>query len=319
MRLKKFILYLVLYFAIFAGIYLFFVDKLANGLVDQYYNKFTQEAGSLIIGLSRADQGISPYVLDEELDGFEFDRSITNFAINAHQSKFGEVYLNAIQKKLTNKHKKNGFFIVSINPSSFSVPKTLNEDKVYENDKEWIIGKIENFTSTPNYDYIINTYPQPLYSGLLRATRDDDHHKIHTNGWTEIKLIGKNDTIKDNDISIWKNKNLEILKKNIAKERISKYRINEFVKTLNYLKTIGKVILVRIPSDIDILKIENESWPNFNTQFDSIANKYNIPYLNYSNQSDKYKTYDGSHLESESAEKFTRMLSLEIKPYLNSK
>ena len=306
--LKSFVIKLFIIAITFIAVYLFFVDKLAKDFVDTNYNKFTQEAGSLILGLSRADVGISPFIIEEELKNYNFfNKPLINFALN--EAHFGEVYYEAIKKKIET---SNGIFILSISPGNFTAPLGLDDKKVFEYDERLTLGKIDNFTSTPNYNYIMNTYGAPLYNSFHRL--DQWNHRVsHLNGWNEIKLENEVDTITNKDIEYWKSLTFKFYNQKIKTEQLSTYRYNYFIKTIEYLKTKGKVFLVRMPSDVGILKFENKYWKNFNSEMDSLSNIYNVPYFNYSKKSKNYKTYDGSHLESESAKKFTRLLSKDIK------
>ncbi len=316
MILKKFILKLLLLTIAFVGVYGFFIDKLSKGYVDEYYNKFTQEAGGLIIGLSRANEGISPYIIEDELkDTLKFTNPIINFALN--EAHFGEIYHESIKKKILQAD-DNSLFIISISPGNFTAPLGLADNQIFEFDKKLKMGKINNFTSLPNYNYIINNYGQPLYN-VLHELDKWNHRTSHKNGWNEVILKVPNDTIKENDITYWKSLNIKFYNDKAKHEQIAHYRYKWFIKTIKELMEKGKVFLVRMPSDIDVLKLENDYWNDFNSKMDSISKTYNIPYFNYSNQSNDYKTYDGSHLESESAKRFTKQLCRDIKDYLKAK
>ncbi|GAA3607090.1 hypothetical protein Q4Q39_10785 [Flavivirga amylovorans] len=306
--LKSFVIKLFIIAITFITIYIFFIDKLSKGFVDTNYNKFTQEASGLIIGLSRANEGISPSIIEEELKEYNFfNKPIVNFAFN--EAHFGEVYYEAIKKKIKT---DNGLFILSISPGNFTSPLGLDDKKVFEYDERLTLGKINNFVSSPNYNYIINVYGASLYNSLHNL--DQWNHRVsHLDGWNEVKLASKLDTITDKDIEYWKSLTLKFYEQKIKTEQISSYRHNYFIKTVEYLKTKGEVFLIRMPSDSTILKIENSHWKNFDFEMDSIAKSFNIPYLNYSKKSNNYKTYDGSHLESESAKEFTELLSKDIK------
>lgn len=302
---------LLLLALVFMSVYGFFVDKLSKGYVDPYYHKFTQEAGSLIIGLSRADGGMSPVILENALSDLNISKPIVNFGMNDGQ--FGEVYLQGIQKKITNSN--NGIYIISISPGNFRAPAGLDAEQILEFDKRLQIGKITNFTSAPNYNYILNTYGLPLYSAFFPL--DKWPHRItHDNGWNEVVLNTEKDTIRDSDIAHWKSLNIRFYNEKAKILQLAPYRYEWFLKTLAYLKTKGPVFMVRTPSDLDVLKLENSYWQDFDKEMDSIANVYNIPYFNYSETSNNYKTYDGSHLESESAKRFSQILSEDIKAYL---
>ncbi|MEC3908033.1 hypothetical protein VOI54_13460 [Tamlana sp. 2201CG12-4] len=309
--LKRFVIKLCTITILFILSYLFFVDKLAKGFVDTNYNKFTQEAGSLVLGLSRANEGISPYVIEEELKDYDFfGKPLVNFALN--EAHFGKVYYDAIKEKIIG---KPGLFILSVSPGNFTAPLGLDDEKILKYDESLTLGKIDDFTSSPNYNYIINTYGAPLYNSLHDL--DQWQHRIsHQNGWNEVRLKNGRNIITDKDIEYWKSLTFKFYNLKIKTEQLSTYRYNYFVKTIKYLKTKGEVILTRMPSDKDFLNFENTYWGNFDFEIDSIANRYHIPYFNYSKQFNSYKTYDGSHLESKSAKRFTKQLSKDIKVYL---
>ena len=309
--MKNFFFKTIIFCIILASTYAFFVNKLSKDYVDPYYNKFTQEAGGLILGLSRASEGISPEVIEEELDSGPFEKPMINFAMNVVQSSYGEIYLNGIKKKLKPNSKK-GLFIVSVSPGSFTALSGMSDENIIDMDKEGIIGKIDNFTSAPNYSYIVNTYSQPLYNTLHDFDKWD-HYNSHSNGWNEITQNGKTNNIKEADISYWKSLTIRYYKRRIKKEQLSNYRLNYFIDIIKYLKTVGNVFIVRLPADNDIIQIENDLWKNFDKQFDSISKNHDVKYLNYSTLGSHYKTYDGSHMLSNSAKKFTKLLSRDIK------
>src|SRR5690606_19902047 len=122
--MKSLIIKTTLFCSLMAGAYFMLVDKLSHGFVDMYYQKFTQSAGSLIIGLSRADQGIDPTIIEERLDGEGIGLPLVNFAAN--QYNFGEVYLQAIKQKLTPTSDRR-IFIVSVSPGSFWSQKEFGD------------------------------------------------------------------------------------------------------------------------------------------------------------------------------------------------
>ncbi len=311
--LKSFVIKLFVVAITFVAVYLFFVDKIAKDFVDPNYNKFTQKAGGLILGLSRANEGISPAIIEDTLSSYDFfDLPMVNFALN--EAHFGEVYLEAIKKKT---HTNNGVFIISISPGNFTAPIGLNAEKTLEYDKRLTLGKVTNYTSSPNYNYIMNAYGAPLYNSFHDL--DQWNHRIsHHNGWNEVRLEGKHDTIRTTDIEYWKTLNMTFYKEKIKTEQISQYRYEYFIKTIEYLKSKGYVFLVRMPSTHEFLKFETKFWGDFDHEIDSVAKFYKIPYFNYVNKSHNYKTYDGSHLESESARSFTKELTKDIKVYLKS-
>ena len=311
--MKHFLLNIILFCLVLLGTYFFFINKLSNGIVDENYYKFTKEAGGLIIGQSRANQGIDPKIIEEKLSNRGFNFPIVNFAFDGYQSFYGKVYLNAIKEKIK-KGNKNGLFIISVNPGSFSVQKNMKNDSLLQMDDNLMLSKLTSFKSNPNYNYLINYYSNSLYNTLLKED-GPSNLIVHKNGWKELKQETKSNSFKESDIKQWKNETINNYSKLIKTKAVNKTRYNYLIETIIYLKQKGEVFLVRIPTDNDITDLENNNWKKFNQEFDSISNSHNIHFLDYSDL--KVKTYDGSHLFSESAKKFTNILTDDIKAYLS--
>ncbi|MCK0156864.1 hypothetical protein MWU65_06710 [Cellulophaga sp. F20128] len=285
--------------------------KISTGYVDENYPKFCQEAGGLILGVSTASQGISPQILEDELQEFKFEKPIVNFAINFEQSQYGDIYLNSVKNKLKKQHQK-GLFILTVTPASFTTTKNLDEKALRKLDQEKILGKISNFSKAPNFDYISNCYPISLYNAIY-PTNKWDNLVVHANGWNEFKLKSNSYTVTKEDLTLWKKQTLEFQTKFIKTQEFSKLRLQSFVETINFLKEKGDVFIVRMPLTAEMLALEDEKWKNFDAQFDSIAKTENVPFLNYSQKELGFNTYDGTHLVSESAKEFTSLLSKDIK------
>lgn len=306
----------MLFCVVLVGVYFSFMYKVSTGYVDENYTKFSQEAGSLIIGTSTASQGISPQILEEEFSEFNYDKPMVNFAINFEQSQYGEFYLNAIKNKLK-KPTTKGQFILSISPASFTSVKNLDATALRKLEKEKIFGKISDFTSSPNFDYISNCYPISLYNAIY-PTNKWDNLVVHANGWNEFKLKSNSYTVTKEDLILWKKQTLEFQTKFIKDQEFSNLRLQSFIETIDFLKQRGDVLIVRMPLTSEMLALENKKWKNFDAQFDSIAKAKNVPFLNYSQKELSFKTYDGTHLISESAQEFTRLLSEDIKKVIST-
>jgi len=314
--MKLFLVKIGLFFLLFGATYLFFMNKLSNSYVDENYNKFTQEAGGLIIGLSRANHGLSPDILETKLEEFKFEKPLINFAIDHGQTQFGELYLNSIKRKLKHNGTK-GLYILSVSPGSFTAPKNMDAIEVKDLDQKRILGKINTLTEHPNFDYISNCYPHSLYNAMY-PTNKWDNLVAHTNGWNEVKLKSATHTISKQDIKEWKQQAIDYYKKSLQEEVYNANRFQYFIKTISYLKEKGTVVLIRMPIDQDMLLLENETWFDFNKKIDSVAENQNVVYFDYSEKLADYQTFDGSHLLSESAQQFTEKLSEAIKTHLKS-
>ncbi|UII76138.1 hypothetical protein LV716_18015 [Flagellimonas sp. HMM57] len=308
--MKSFFLKVTLLFALLLGAYLFLLHRLVLGPVDGYYYKFTQEAEGIILGLSRANTGITPHILNKELSAVTKYVPTTNFAFEKFQSPYGEVYLNAIKKKLSIQ-KERSLSILCVTPGSLTAPKGMDSNAIFKMDKKSMLGKVSDYTSNPNYDYIIHCYGQSLYNALI-TSKEDNQTTLHTDGWREFKLKSNLYEVTQEDIEYGKSFTLENHKNANETEKKSPYRINNLIATIAFLKTKSDVFLVRMPADSDIIELENQQWVNFDRTMDSIAQVKGITYLNYTLPSYSFSTYDGSHMHSSSAKAFTVVLAKDI-------
>ena len=91
-----------------------------RGGVDAFYGRFASPpAGSLILGTSRAAQGIRPAVLAARLGG-QFEGPLLNYAFTLTHSPYGPAYLASIRRKLR-PEVRHGLFIVAVDPWSLSL------------------------------------------------------------------------------------------------------------------------------------------------------------------------------------------------------
>ena len=80
-----------------------------KGQVDAFYGRFASPpAGSLVLGTSRAAQGIRPAVLSAQL-GSRFEGPLLNYAFTLTHSPYGPAYVRSIQRKLR-PEVKNGHY-----------------------------------------------------------------------------------------------------------------------------------------------------------------------------------------------------------------
>ena len=277
----------------------------ADGTTDASYLKFTTpQKKSLIIGSSRAAQGIQPKVLKDVL-GLE----LYNYAFQIVSSPFGEAYFNSITKKVK-KNGEKGVFILEVNPWTISstIDKTSGKETFPE--EQTFLKKVTHVNCNPNLDYLINCYHQPFISILRNKKRKGDYQTfcVEDDGWLRV-------TIESDFISKEKRTNNKIKTyKDYLKtyKRLSNYRIDYLAKTIKYLKQHGKVVLVRMPVHKLMLDVENELLPNFNILMNDMSEKLEVPYINMTKNIHIYNYTDGNHLDIESGEKFSRDLANNI-------
>ena len=114
--MKKFLLNASIFSALLTGSILavFFI---ADGRSDSYYTRFTTGTQhSLVIGTSRAAQGINPQVLDEIIYKNN-EHHFFNYSFSLFDSPFGPAYYKSITKKL-NPVVTDGIFIIAVDPWS---------------------------------------------------------------------------------------------------------------------------------------------------------------------------------------------------------
>ena len=80
---------------------------LANGTTDEYYLRFTTERQrSMILGGSRAAQGLHPDILNARAGADRFEGPLYGFAFTIAHSPYGPAYLHAIVEKLDPRGKR---------------------------------------------------------------------------------------------------------------------------------------------------------------------------------------------------------------------
>lgn len=269
---------------------------------DPFYEKFTTpKQFSMILGDSRSLQGIRPQVLDSTLKNDKYKLPTYNFSFTIKQAAYGNSYLEAVKKKL-DFSANNQLFILTVNPWMLAnrTPKDpIESDSILLTDPPYNMG---NMTMKPNFEYFIKNYRFFDFESIYKRSNE-----LHKNGWMEPN-VGPYSRA---EFLEWRNNNIELYKERAKESRISNYRLSGLHKTITYLKRYGRVILVRMPIDNEILEVENKFWYNFDSAIENIAKPETIDYFNFS--VNKWSTYDGQHLDNVGSSLFTRVLSDSIK------
>ena len=136
----------------------FLLSYQADGNTDPYYIKLSSpKQTALILGASRANEGIIPSVIDSVLKIKNQQKGFFNFAFTDSDSPYGPVYLNAIINKI--KHQtSNSVFILSVHPFSISSRNDDPNNQLKFRENNLALGSIKTFNNHPNYDYLINAY-----------------------------------------------------------------------------------------------------------------------------------------------------------------
>ncbi len=294
--MKRFIYHILLFFL---PIPLFFVliGFCADGYTDPFYIRLTTpKQQNLIIGTSRAAQGLQPKYFKEILDV-----NIFNYAFTIAHSPFGNVYYESIKKKL-NKNTKDGIFIITVDPWSISSwcdnPNDFNSFR----ENNLCLANTKIVDMYPNYEYLYKNLKGNYKSILFPPSKN---MFLHSDGWLEIKNIPMDSISKEKRINLkiktYKNTHL-------PKTHISEYRLNYLLQTILYLKQYGKVYLVRLPIHPEMLKLENEITNDFNSIIKSAINKSD-GYLDLTPYNNKFQYTDGNHLYKNSGKKVSVIIA----------
>lgn len=116
--MKKFLLKILVWLVPVIALHLF-LGSFAGGNTDTFYRRFTSpKQSNLILGNSRAAQGIQPTYL-KSLNGENF----YNFSFTIFDSPYGETYLKAVQEKIK-PDTKSGNFIITVVHGVFLITRT---------------------------------------------------------------------------------------------------------------------------------------------------------------------------------------------------
>jgi hypothetical protein len=228
--------------------------KMFNLNENNFYDLFTSiHDRSVIAGTSR-----SRYFFNDE--SFDPKYNFKNFSFSIGMSPYDNSYTDFLINFIKQDSTKNNITILSVDPYSF--PNDLVDKDDYFSNFEF---KKDDFKKL-NFEYILKEKITPFtiiesnIKNLLRIFRygknyQRDNRVINKNGIQKEILKMK----KPNNLNEGSFKNIKKL-------------IRQFNKT-------SKVILVRTPVNNEFYEFENSHSLNFNFKMDSLANKYEVKYL----------------------------------------
>ena len=269
-----------------------------RGGVDAFYGRFTgPPAGSLVLGTSRAAQGIRPAVLAARLGG-QFAGPLLNYAFTLTHSPYGPAYLASIRRKLR-PQVRNGLFVLAVDPWSLSL---TGPEGVYPEDNSFI-GQLHQVSQNPNLAYLARYQTKPLYRlPLDYATATE---RLHPDGWLEVRIgTDSAQVAARTDRKVWEYRRLA------ASQHLSAGRLRALRATIAFLQPHGRVLLVRLPVGPALRQLEQAYRPDFDALMRQAAADFAVPYLDYSAR--PYATIDGNHLQRDASASFSRRLAADI-------
>ena len=275
-----------------------------RGGVDAFYGRFASPAaGSLVLGTSRAAQGIRPAVLATRLGG-QFDAPLLNYAFTLTHSPYGPAYLASIRRKLR-PEVKNGLFIVAVDPWSLSAAGRTGTDTTeqFPEDNSFI-GQLREVSQSPNLAYLTRYQTKPLYRLPLDFATATE--RLHPDGWLEVNI-----GLDSAQVRARTARKLLDYQKLAATQHPAAGRLTALRQTIEFLKPHGRVVLVRLPVGPGLRALEQAYQPGFGTQMRQLAADFTIPYFDYS--AAPYATTDGNHLQKAASETFSEQLAADIR------
>ncbi len=300
--MKKFLIKISL-FLFCVGIFGIYVFSLADGSSDPFYLRFTSpQQSSLILGTSRAAQGIQPKILDEILES-DKDHKFYNYAFTLGHSQYGPTYLQSIKNKIDPKTNK-GVFIVTVDPWAISSkgedPNNLSNFR----EKDRILGKVTINNLNPNIQYLQCCFDDS-YIEIFKNKYQNPVLFLHKDGWLEVNIAM--DSISVNKRTLQKIRDYRNITLPIY--HFSELRLSYLEKTIMYLQEYGSVYLVRLPVHPKMLDIENSLMPNFNKKINQLAKSRKIPYLDMTDNNEQYEFIDGNHLYKTSGAEVSKKIA----------
>jgi len=272
-----------------------------GGYVDYFYEKFTTPlTHSMIIGDSRAMQGIQPKIINKRLSKSEFELPILNYSFTIAQSHIGPLYNKSIFKKL-NPNTKNGLFIIGLNPWMLGSIKSNDNNKGVFLEQGHPPHNMRNVSLNPNFEYLVKNYHFFHFKSIVRK-----NSKLHKDGWLEESNLPKDSTV----FKVWKKTQINIFNGFYQEYKVSEYRQKSLDTLIITLKKYGKVYIIRSPIDLEMEILENKFFPDFDKYVNSLSRKYNIKYFNYLNNKtiNQFRTYDGHHIDKYGGITFTNSI-----------
>ncbi len=289
------------------GVLCTIVFFLADGHADGIYLKLTTpKQSSLILGTSKASQGLHPAVFNKILDR----NDIYNYSFTVVHSPYGPVYYNLINKKLRKDNvEKDGVFIVSVDSYSVSSSNEFPNDSVQFRENELVTGRIKKVTGFPNFEYLLLNYELPYIYLLTRKLDYVSQGVMHDDGWLETNYNTNSNVLKNKT-----KEKIEIYRERHKTYHFSDVRFSYLEKTIKLLKQFGTVYIVRLPVLKELSNFEDEVVPNFDDKIKKLAIKNEIIYYNMKNYSNNFKLYvDGNHLNPKAGKIFSEVLADKIK------
>ena len=304
--MRKFLIKLLIALTLVMGLHVC-AAYFADGDTDAYYLRFTgKPRQALILGNSRAAQGLDPSTLNSLLPvGLQTD-GFFNFSFTIGHSPYGKAYANAIFKKL-DPDTRDGVFLLAMDPWSLSIDnagRSPNDTDLPEDDR--FLGRMLTVNMTPNLEYLTRYYPNgwgSLIGGPLHQERSEV--ELMENGWlvTHVAMDSAN-------VALRTQRNLKAYAGHAnGGFSIAPVRMEHLAHLVDHLKAHGSVVLVRMPVHQDMLRLEQGYWPEFSRTMQTFAKDHDVPFIDHATLEKDLIFKDGNHLALGSAPVYSQLLA----------
>lgn len=278
---------------------------------------FPQTNNGLIAGTSRSAQGIDPNKLSEHCTRLE---GLFNFSFNVTDSPWSKQYRRAINWQSEHTQSQSPTFILSVDPWSL------------RNDTE----EPSQFLNAASDSKLITTLRYALTTPPLTTISDKKEiskaiaDRIRRFKWNEPDTLPgltsagwlANTRFRDSSFTQW-----------AIVDRINLYRaqyprttkwptelsmssLTESIELLTKQFPEGQIILLRMPTTVEMQDLEQETFPEFNTIMVGLALNNDIPYIDANGFSESFRFNDAHHLYHSGASEFSQFLGDTICQYL---
>ena len=273
-----------------------------DGKTDSYYLRFTTpKQHALILGTSRAAQGIHPQLLDTFLNAKDLQGPIYNFAFTLTNSPYGPDYLKAIKAKVASKT-HNGFFILAVDPWVISNRNNPSDSIGLYRESDLFLGNLNCYNCNPNFEYLFKFY-EYNWGHIFAQKMFERQLNLNSRGRLVVDV-----PMDSSQIAIRIEEKIAYYDGFVNQYTPSKKRLDYLKQTIEFLNRHGKVVLVRIPVIEPLLKFENSFYPHFDELIAEVALEFHIPYYNFKEYGELYSYTDGNHLSQEGGALFTKNL-----------
>jgi hypothetical protein len=247
--------------------------------------------GGLILGDSRALQGIDPD---------QFDFPIENFAFTIGHSPYDASYIKLLRKKIP---QGRGFkHLVCVTPWSL-----INNTGRQEDLNPFFTERLKLPLFNPNFEYI-SKYMDLSLTNLLNLIPSN---AITTdNGWLKQGMDSV-DLYREYPRRVKEKVENYERKYPVMKLNLKTQRVQNLLEIIFLLKESGSVDIIRLPISDEMLKLENRRFPEFNHLLLEIAKAANSNYINLTDMT--VQTTDGNHIWYKEVERVSKELNKRMK------